>query len=85
LTWQEHRPKFAPHVRGEYTARVFDPEAGEHEPQTVRATCERCGEAYGPTECKSGRVRQHIDTWAAASHLHRDPMAPRPVVKPKGS
>lgn len=79
-----YSPAFAPHVKGSHTPRVYDAEAGEHEPQKVRARCEICGEEYGPAECKSGRVRQHIDTWAT-NHLHRDPMVPRPVVKAPGS
>jgi hypothetical protein len=81
----EYRPRFAPHVRGSYTPRARDPETQELEPQEVRATCEKCGEAYGPVECKAGRVRQRVDLWASQHHLHRDPMTPRPVAKLPGS
>lgn len=80
-----YSPAFAPHVKGRYSPRVYDPELGEHEPQKVWAHCDACGEDYGPIECKSGRVRQHVDTWAATGHLHRDRLDPRPVVKPAGS
>ena len=80
-----YSPAFAPHVLGTYTPREYDPIAAKHEPQTVRATCTKCGEVYGPAECASGRVRQHVDAWAVAGHLHRDPMIPRPVLKlPEG-
>lgn len=79
-----YSPAFAPHVKGRYTPREYDPVLHRHEPQTVWATCELCDEKYGPAECQSGRVRQHIDQWAT-NHLHRDPMVPRPVVKLAGS
>ena len=76
-----YSPAFAPHVEGTYTPREYDPVLARHEPQTVRAKCTRCGEEYGPAECQSGRVRQHIDNWAVGNHLHRDPMIPRPIIK----
>jgi len=79
----DYSPAFAPHVKGRYTARVWDPGTARHEPQTWSATCAKCKDTYGPTQCDSGRVRQKIDTWAL-NHLHRDPMTPRPVVKLPG-
>lgn len=68
--WAEYRPVQAPHVRGEYEAREIDPLTGHHEPQHVRATCERCGESWQMV-CETGMVRGHVDRFAIVSHLHR--------------
>jgi len=63
----EYRPAWAQHVRGEYTERDADSE------QTYKVTCETCGESWGPAKCLSGRVRNHIATFAM-HHLHRKPL-----------
>lgn len=75
--WIEFRPKWCPHVRGEYTPRVYDPDAGQMQQQKWRATCEKCNEKWGPVLCDSGMVTQHIARFALA-HLHRDPLDPLP-------
>ncbi len=82
--WESYSPPQAPHVKGAYTARVWEPGEARPEPQMVKATCERCGAVYGPTECTSGRVRHKIDTFALV-HLHRDVMVARLVVKLPGA
>ena len=70
--WEEFRPRWAPHVKGEHTARVVD-ERGVPEPQRWKCTCEVCGAIHGPVVCDSGMVRKHISNFAIA-HAHRDPL-----------
>lgn len=83
--WEPWSPPWAPHVKGRYTRRVWDAVEKKHDPQRVEARCEfvGCGGVYGPTSCDSGRVRDHIDTFAT-NHLHRDAMDPRPILKVGG-
>ena len=78
--WIAYSPAWAPHVKGAYTARVWEPGAPAPEPQDVKITCTICGDVYGPTTCTSGRVRHKIDTYAVV-HTHRDAMTPRPVIR----
>jgi hypothetical protein len=75
--WTEWRPKWAPHVRGEHTPRVMDPETGLPESQKIRIVCERCGATWGPSECTSGLVRNKIAAYAL------DHKACLPVQTPK--
>lgn len=69
----EYRPRWAQHVRGEYTEREFDAETNQYAEQTYKVTCETCGESWGPAKCLSGKVRNHIAMFAT-HHLHRNPL-----------
>lgn len=74
--WVEWSPRQAPHVKGRYSKREFDPSTKMPKPQTVEARCERCGKAFRGL-CMSGAVRGHIQRFAAHHH-HTDPLdAPR--------
>lgn len=74
--WEEWSPEYAPHVRGRYTERVWDPVLRAHEEQRVEARCEVCGQEWKGW-CTSGHVRDKVATFARL-HLHRDPLeAPR--------
>lgn len=75
-TWVEWTPEQAPHVRGRYTARVWDHETQLHEEQRVEATCtfDGCNGVF-KRSCSSGRPRELIATFATV-HLHRDAFAP---------
>lgn len=82
VAWIDWCPEWAPHVRGRYTERVWDPETKLHDPQTVEVRCTFGGcEATWRTTCQSGHVREHIATFARL-HLHRDPLAAPTVVRP---
>lgn len=69
--WEPYDPSFAPHVKGRYTARVFDQELGMYEEQIVEAVCETCKATFRRA-CSSGLVRQHITRFASV-HTHTDP------------
>ncbi len=75
-TWVDWTPEQALHVRGRYTAREWDAEAGLFEEQRVEATCtfEGCNAVFKRV-CSSGRPRELIATFATV-HLHRDAFAP---------
>jgi hypothetical protein len=73
VKWVEWRPKFAPHVKGEYTDREIDPETHMPLEQKYKIVCENCGATWGPLGCSSGMVRQHISRFALG-HIHRDPL-----------
>jgi hypothetical protein len=80
--WETWDPPWAPHVRGRYTARVWDPASGMFEDQRVVADCAACG-AHWEGHCASGNVRAHVDTFARV-HTHRDALA-APRVEHPGS
>lgn len=80
--WVDWSPEWAPFVLGRYTERVFDEETKMHEAQQVEARCTFSGcETAWRTSCQSGRVRDHIATFAKV-HLHRDPLSAPTVVRP---
>jgi hypothetical protein len=70
-------PQFAPHVRGWYEERQYDPD-GFPETQAWGAHCDRCG-ADHKGQCDSGQVRKHIQRFALV-HLHGDPLEAMRVV-----
>jgi hypothetical protein len=55
-------------VVGKFEARVWDREAGQHEPQRVDMLCETCGATF-QVMCEQGRPRGHVDNFAHA-HAH---------------
>lgn len=74
-SWTSWTPAWAPaHVRGRYTERRWSAEEQAYEEQRVEAECSfvGCGAIFRRT-CSSGRVREHIATFARV-HLHRDPL-----------
>lgn len=71
--WEEWVPSFAPHVKGRYERREFDPRTKMPVPQTVKMECTVCGTKWA-TVCSTGQVRTHIARFASL-HLHRDPLA----------
>lgn len=81
--WIEWSPAWALHVRGRYTEREWNAEAGMHEPQAVEMICGRCQAAW-KTMCASGHVRQHIEKFGLV-HAHRDPLLDVPRIVRPGS
>jgi len=65
---EEYRPRWAPHVLGEYE-RELD-EDGKPEPTVVRMLCEACGDRH-QHRCDSGAPITWILRFAT-NHLHRD-------------
>lgn len=78
--WIEFAPRFAPHVKGEFTRRTFDPETRLPEPQKWRVRCAKCGASW-QGECHSGQPKQHVNRFAV-QHIHRDPLAAPRVERP---
>lgn len=70
-------PPWATHVEGRYEPESFDD--GKRESQRVEITCAKCKGTF-KTTCESGRVRQHIATFAQI-HLHRSPLAAVPKTR----
>jgi hypothetical protein len=64
-----YRCPFAAHVQGTFEER--DAETFE---QRVDIECLRCGATYRAV-CRQGMPRQHVNKFAVAGHLHRDPLA----------
>jgi hypothetical protein len=67
----EWSPTWAPHVKGIYPSRTFDPITGQPDEQKISIQCQICGATW-QVICTSGLVRSHISNFAK-SHLHRDP------------
>ena len=78
--WIKFSPAWAPHVHGEYTERVVDPETNQFQEQVWKVVCTICKSSWGPVKCQSGLTRKHIATFAV-SHMHRnvlmDPTRPK--------
>jgi hypothetical protein len=71
-------PQFAPHVKGWYDERQYDPDDGMPDTQRWGAHCDVCQHDHQGS-CDSGQVRKHIQRFALV-HLHGDPLsAPRVV------
>lgn len=70
--WEVWSPPEVPHVSGRYTRRIV--EDGQPQPQRVEMRCSKCEARHVVPECASGRVRQHIQSFAIA-HAHVDAFA----------